>query len=262
MSKKFESKSFGITFRPRLGLSSATEERLLNWVKKQDYGHLYIEKEGCERHAHIQVWSDDFMKRDSVQKAMNRILVDTVEFDDLKDKREQLSAAIKVKMMYNDWLRNYCEDNRDKNDDSFSDSVFESLPVDTTDYYPSQEEQEFIEAKANAVDNYMFKLEQKFLETELDPSKENIAEFLSDIMFNKREVQTMRKQIDRINLCNTLYNYVNKIIDKKLFLSKEEQITEEEKTEIEYGKLEEKVSKKLGLDVDIFRKKMDNYIID
>ena len=72
----------------------------------------------------------------------------------------------------------------------------------------------------------------------------------------------MRKQIDRINLCNTLYNYVNKIIDKKLFLSKEEQITEEEKTEIEYGKLEEKLSKKLGLDVDIFRKKMDNYIID
>lgn len=262
MANKFESKSFGITFRPRLGLSSATEERLLKWLKRQDYGQMCIEKEGCERHAHIQVWSDDFMKRDSVQKAMNRILVDTVEFDDLEDKRKQLKHAICVKMMYNDWLRSYCEDNRDKNDDSPVDSVFDSLPVDTTDYYPSQEDQDFIQAKANAVDNYMFKLEQKFLETESEPTKENIAEFLSDIMFNKREVQTMRKQIDRINLCNTLYNYVNKVIDKKLFLSKEEQITEEEKNEIQYEKLEEKVSKKLGLDVDVFRKKMENYIID
>lgn len=262
MARKFEAKSFGITFRPRLGLSPDSEERLLKWLKKQPYGQMCIEKAGVERHAHIQVWSDDFMKRDSIQKAMNRILTETVEFEDSEDKRKQLKHAIKVKMCYNDWLRSYCEDNRDKNDDSPVDSVFDSLPVDTTDYYPSQDEQEFIQAQANAVDNYMFKLEQKFLETELDPSKENIAEFLSDMMFNKRELQTMRKQIDRINLCNTLYNYINKVIDKKLFLSKEEQLTEEEKSELEYEKLEEKVSKKLGLDIDKFREKMENYIVE
>ena len=252
MSKKFEAKSFGITFRPRCGLSASTEERLIKWLNKQPYCHLVIEKSGVDRHAHMQIWSDDLLKRDSIQKTMNRILVDTVEFHDDKDKREQLRHAIKVKMCYNDWLRSYCEDNPDKDDESPRDSVLESVPVDTTDYYPTEQEQALIHAQSTAVDNYMYKLEQKFLETDASPTKTNIATFLSDMMFNTREIQTMRKQIDRINLCNTLYNYINKIIDTNLFLSKEESLSLGSYQE----QLEVDIAQKLSMDVEIFRNKI------
>ena len=72
------------------------------------------------------------------------------------------------------------------------------------------------------------------------------------MMFNTREIQTMRKQIDRINLCNTLYNYVNKIIDTNLFLSKEESLSLGSYQE----QLEVDIAQKLSMDVEIFRNKI------
>lgn len=252
MSKKLEAKSLGITFRPRSGLSSLSEERLIKWLKKQDYGELVAEKEGHERHCHIQIWNENPVQKDSVRKAMNRILTDTVEFESDTDRSNQLRHAIDIKMCYNDWLANYCIENIDKKDEA-SAIRYSSIPDDTTSYYPSEEEQKFIQASATAVDGYMFKLEQKFLETEKEPTKDNIAEFLSDMMFNQREIQTMRKKIDRINLCDTLFNYINKVVDKKLFLGKEE------KTEQQI--LEETIEKKMGLEPGYFKKKNSNDIV-
>ena len=68
-------KSFGITIRPKSGVSpdSLFESKILKAIKRYDYYHCVAEKSGIERHLHFQIWSNDEKRKGDIKKTFTRI---------------------------------------------------------------------------------------------------------------------------------------------------------------------------------------------
>jgi len=116
-----------------------------------------------------------------------------------------------------------CKDYDLKADDE-SIIVHLGRPFDTDPYYASEEEQEKLQRKANAIDKRMASLELLWEEwseaKDMDLTHENVGTFLSDMMFNERKIMTMCKTVDMRNLCRTLFHYISKTVDSSLFYKK------------------------------------------
>lgn len=217
-------RSYCITFRPRNGLTDTTSAELIAWCKKQQYAFYAEEKFAEARHAHIQVWYDEPRERGTICKAMQRIGSRTVEeWDDAQLK--VLRSGVKI--AYSDWYLDYLAENDQKQDDEKSEILYDNPPQDTIPYYATQEDQEALKAKANAVDKRMYSLEQKFNEWntgEYDITINLVARFLADQMFNSRTIEVKIHQRDRVALCTSLYSYITRSADPTLFLVKDKKL--------------------------------------
>lgn len=218
-----EFKSFGITIniKPGIQKDSKLELHLLKACKTANYYQVVSEKSGVERHLHIQLWFDDKKKKGDVKRKFERILSKEM-FWDADHKRH----AIKIKICYNDWILNYCEENELKlNGSDNSELLLDNIPATTEDYYPSEEEQEKIMNKANAVDQkfyhwlelwneYEFKIEQ--------PKLIDIANFLGDMMFKSKKIQVIVDDKARKNNCKCLLAYIQGYKSPELFMTNSE----------------------------------------
>lgn len=218
-------RSYCITFRPRNGLSNTTSAELISWCKKQPYAFYAEEKSDEARHAHIQVWYDEPRERGTICKAMQRIGSRTVtDWDDAQLK--VLRSGVKI--AYSDWYLDYLAENMEKTDTEKSVIKYEHPPEDTIPYYATQEDQEALQAKANAVDKRMYSLEQKFNEWNENQYEELtirlVAKFLADQMFNSRTIEVKIHQRDRVALCTSLYSYITRSADPSLFLVKDKKM--------------------------------------
>ena len=215
-----KSKSFGITIRPKCGVlsNSAFQDKILKACKSADYYQCVSEKEDVERHLHIQLWYNEPKYKGDIKKKFERICAKEM-FWDADHKRH----CIKIKFCYNDWILNYCEENDIKLD--ASELLLDNMPAITDDYYPSEDEQEKMLNKSQAVDQKFYRWEELWNEYEHkvdNPELIDIAKFLGDMMFKSRKIQVIVDDKARKQNCVCLLAYIQKSKSAKLFLTKEQ----------------------------------------
>lgn len=219
-------RSFGITIRPRGGLTDVLQTALKAYCAKCNYASMITEKEDSEKHAHIQVWCNDGKYKGDVKRAFVRICEKYIDDWDIAQKK----YCIYIKICYNNWIENYCEDNDIKIDDN--EIIYDNKPLYDEEFYPSMEEQDAVKSKINAVDKYYHDLSIKFNDWILDNNSDKIldnitigiiAKFLAWAMFDEKIIKVKKDKRDRINLCRNLYLYVSKNASAFDFLNKEDE---------------------------------------
>ena len=144
--------TYSFTLRPKDGLTHSIKSDLLTYMKKQPFSFLVYEKEGMECHAHGQVFYNKETNKNTLDRALDRILK--------KNKVDYIKKyAICVKPAYNDdFINNYLLNNDDKVNDK-SEVAYKNMPSDTSIYYPNKTQQEEYQEKAK-----LKKLSYKLLE--------------------------------------------------------------------------------------------------
>lgn len=229
MSAAGKYRSFAITFRPKLGIikGGALEKKLISYFSKFEYASYIFEKEAEARHFHGQLWLPELKTKGDIKKQMLRFGESCIVDWDLAQKK----VAICVCICYNSWFDNYCLENELKLDEH-SDTCSHRPPLIEDEYYPTEEEQDAVKKKANAVDqrfhSYKVLWEERFdyVPTDLMP----VANFLHDLMFIEKLIPVVIDKKARINICECLYFYLQdtRSVDAVLlgaatFLSKEKE---------------------------------------
>jgi hypothetical protein len=216
-------KSYALTIRPKNGLSRETEKEVLKYLKKQHHAFAVLEGEDESRHLHGQIWFENPKVKGDLRVSLNRICERTIE-DWCPAQKKVLSGGIKI--AYNDsWSEDYCQKENDPR------IIFNNPPEDASEYYPSEEEQEKVQAKANAVDARYHRLSEKFKEQHPEwqiykyprlTRKEKVARFLIDAMFvSKTEIVIADKKA-RFQLCDCLTSYIYSVGTLDMFINSEE----------------------------------------
>ena len=198
-------RSFTITIRPKLGLSVKTEEDVLKYLEKQHHAFAVIEGEDESRHLHGQVWLKNPRKKGDFNKSIERICERTI--DDWTP-AQLLVLRGGTKYAYNDdFVENYCQ--KEENPEI----IFNNPPAgDTSEYYPSEEDQNKIQAKANAVDKKFHNWETKFHEWYTQDRQVrlgDVARWMSHAMFKEKSIQVIVDKKNRVQNCKSLYLYIN-----------------------------------------------------
>lgn len=144
-----KSLSFAITVRPLNGLSSETEKRIVSWLSKIPLGIAVIEMDGLPgRHLHAQIWLKDSRTKSSIKTTLQRICKATIA-DWTPCQERVLNQG--VKFAYNDtFYQEYLLDNPDKPEPVKI--IYDNVPSDRQDYYPTIEQQVQWKSRAAAVD--------------------------------------------------------------------------------------------------------------
>lgn len=196
-------KSFGITIRPKNGSFSGLEDNIKNYCVNFNH-QIVAEKEGVNRHLHLQLWFDSERKKSHVKQAFTRIL-EKYDWWDQDHKRH----CIKCKLCYNDWIQEYCLEHDSKGDPY--ELISCDIPEVTSSYYPSEEEQKKLMDKSNSMNLRLYTLKELY---EGEIKRENVARFLAKQFYVEDKFSIPPKKIDRINLCNNLYMYLRAHMDK------------------------------------------------
>ncbi|AXH79057.1 MAG: hypothetical protein [Circular genetic element sp.] len=213
-------KSFAITVRPRDGITDKTVTALTKWFKALPYSVAVLEMQSEARHLHAQIWFNEPKTKGDISKQIHRICDRTIsEFD-----TSQLKVLRQgIKIAYSDWYLDYLVDNDNKTDDAHI--IIDNPPEKTLDFYPTEEEQDKLQNKINAVDPRMYALEQSFLERYPDNlTLKAVAQFLSEEMFVNRTIKCVLQQRDRTALCKTLHAYINKSNSIDYFITQDPKI--------------------------------------
>lgn len=199
-------RSFAATVRTREGISEDALSAYLKWFKDK-LVFAVVEKEGSEKHLHFQVWYDEPKRRVDVDKQVKRIAKrHTSDWDEAQAKH-----AVKVKVAYNDWYLSYLAENDLKPDDP--NIIYNKPPDDTVDYYPTEEEDERMLARASATDQFYHELKEKYdkyaEENEItNPTLRNIARYLHHRQYVQKDMKVTRDSKIAKGMCITLHTYV------------------------------------------------------
>lgn len=179
MSSVSKYRAYGFTVRPINGVTDEVVKRYTEWVERQAGWYLCTEKEGSERHIHCGVYFEEPRTRGDVVKAIVRILKRGSVTD-----AECRVARSGVRIMYSD---DFIDQYLNKDVDSVCVSM--DLGIRRKDYYPTQEEQDRVQARA--VDPVLQKYESlwnEWDEKEDNPSKDLVKYFCVDMWFKSRQV--------------------------------------------------------------------------
>lgn len=236
-----EFRSFAITLRPKMGVKKdgTLEKNVLKWCADQDYAIVCAEKELEERHLHIQIWLDKPRTKGNVKTFFRRQL-------DKLDDGSITKHAICIKIAYSDWVEDYCEENELKPEDIQENIIYESIPLKTSDYYASEEEQEKFKKIANAKDQQLCQLEEWWHEDmgqTYRPTLWNVSRFITKVMCFDRKIRVIRAKRDRESLCICLHAYINKMCSPEF--------TYPNNYKPDYIRAEEMLEKSLGSNVTI-----------
>lgn len=232
-------KSFAYTFSPSQ-LNMESVDALVNWSQKQSFSVLVLEnKEGGKLHAHGQIWCNDGRAKHKVKDALIKIGERTDKNWDFDHK----CNAVNVKFAYNDdFVTNYICDNDIKTNDDTDIRVWNVPDGDSSRFYPTQEEQEAIKNKSNAVDLYMYELEVLYKEWEKDNNPDvdtyiwTVGKFLGDMMFKSRRIKVMRDPKHRKDLAKSLLLYIKKSTSCYNFMFEEDKELFQNAKQLEYTK--------------------------
>lgn len=197
-------RSFAVTVRPQLGLSDETLEALNKYAESQDHAYAVVEKEGHEKHWHAQFWYDKPKPRGRVAEAMARICQRTIP----GWSKPQLKVLRNgVRIAYSDWHLSYLEHNEDKEPANVQ---VENAPLDTSPYYPTEDEQAALQAKVNAADPEYHRLATMFREDcdEEKPNERTVALWLAKKMLVEKSISIIRQKRDRLQKTRMLWLYI------------------------------------------------------
>lgn len=194
-----------MTVRPKNGLHGEYDEKVIQWIRKQDYFIYNYEKEAEARHLHAQIFCDTARTKSDVQKALKRI---AMKYDPDWDAASQKVLSQGVKIAYNDnFMDNYItKDNEIQMD-------YYNAPNNTEEYYPSEAEQKTAMERANARDTFFHSL--KVLWDEYKPEYEphqntlkDIGEFIYDMMFVEKKISVITDDRRRKQTIKALQHYL------------------------------------------------------
>lgn len=196
--------SFAFTVRPLLGVpeDSALEQDFISIFRKNP-GFICAEKSGPERHLHGQV----FFKKGKRKYDFNRDFLIKICKKNLDNWDPQQERVLKsgTKIAYNnDFYTEYCNK---------SDSVIlvDNFPIDALTYYPTQEEQDKVRARANAKDakyHHLSELWDEYASTRYFPTLQNVATFMYHIMFISKTYNVIEDPRRRSQTTKALLEYL------------------------------------------------------
>ena len=214
-------KSYCITVRPKAGLHGSYAEAIEKYIRKQKYFVYNYEKEDEARHIHAQIFFDDPVRKSNIQTALKRI---AEKHDKDWDPASRKVLVSGVKIAYNDnFMDNYIT----------KDSEVETLnwnpPADTEDYYPSEAEQNAVQARANARDQYFHRLSELWHlrypdYTVHSNTLKDIGLFIYDQMFIDRMIPVIRDDRQRKQIVKAAMHYIypyNMSVNSYMFTQEE-----------------------------------------
>jgi len=218
-------KSYCFTIRPRLGLTKLTEEAVKKWMLKQDYAYATIEMEDEARHLHGQIWLDEPRMRGVVNKSLKLICEKTID-DWNSAQAKVLSSGTKI--AYDDFYTSYLIDADKKKDDEIN-VIVDKVPDITSDYYPTEEEQEKVKNSCNAIDKRYHKLNEMYEEwlkgrasAERDWTLWTVSLFINEVMFKTKKIPVIQdaRVCRQMVKCLHAYNHGNMNLNH--FMGKED----------------------------------------
>jgi len=196
--------AYSVTIRPKDGLTDKDIDLCMNVVRKQCIGWKFItEKTEAERHAHIACYLKAAQDYSQWKKKWKNAL--EPEWDK-RGNGTMFNVAYKHKLMYNDdWVSKYME----KGDNT---EVIETLmPENHMEYYMDIERKE---KRVKVADEMMQRLEQlwmQYMGMNAQSDGKACADFLCDIMYNKRVYRCINDDRKRHQLAKGLSRYLNRV---------------------------------------------------
>lgn len=191
-------KAFAFTIRPKEGLTDPLKEEFLNWVKKKDGGFIVLEGEGTSLHMHGGMFLETETSKSNFNMQLQR------HFE--RHRQDGDSTRVQrggTRILYNmKFLTDYLskEDSR---------VIYESVPENVDEYFPSDLEQE--KAKKSSVDSvlaqYEFLLREQFVYEKYE-DVEKIDEHLFDIWFVKKLMKAPREKKKKRELSDNLKRWM------------------------------------------------------
>lgn len=206
-------KSFAFTVRPRSGLQTTLEEALVKWISKH-YGFLCTEMEDEAKHAHGVVYLEKPKTKGDLNKSLEAICARCVPD---WDANQNMVLRRGTKICYND---NFIDEYLSKEDHV----IYSNIPENTSEYYPSKEEQEKVMNKTHAVDKkyhqweYDFKQSEYFEKFKTRPIQLYVSEFLCDMMFVSKKYPVVSCPKKRKEYAKSLYLYVSEEVNGSEFM--------------------------------------------
>lgn len=212
MSNDKKYKAWSFTLRPALGAQSALQEAVVGWLKKQPYGFACLEmpEDDTARHIHGCVWKHkEPCRKGEINTALQRICERSVPD---WSPAQQLVLRRGTRIMYNDdWIENYLS----KDEDTIV--LYNVPPEDTSEFYPSEDEQKAVINKSAAVDKKFHDWSVQFFEwyensnisKTNDISKYVISLFMSDMMYVSKKWNVITDGKKRRDVCTSLFYYVS-----------------------------------------------------
>ena len=129
-----------VTLRTKVGIRDTFLKKVMNWCERQEYCYMVSEQNEGEdsKHLHIQTWSTEGNRRNTMEVAFSRFLKGCYDKE-----QYNLSRARLIKIAYSDWWQSYLD-----KDNSIL--LYSKLPQDTSEFYPSEEDQLKIIEKSKA----------------------------------------------------------------------------------------------------------------
>lgn len=211
-------KSFCITIRPKCGLNDTVISAFDNWIRTKCFGGVYVfEMEDVCKHLHAQVFfktprSKSNVKKDIVKYVQN----ETTDPDWSSSANKVLGGGIRI--AYN---KDFSETYMTKDNVKFE---YCNIPDNEDDYYPTQEEQECVLAKAHTKNPIFLKLKTIWKEEQHDVllTEHAVAKFLQRLVYEDRLCYIMNKK-SRIEQRRGLYCYMARNKSGDLYMTQEEQ---------------------------------------
>ena len=224
MSNKY--RSFAITIRPLNGLVPDTEyeARVLAYIKKAEHYVYAFEMENTARHIHAQVWFTSPRSINDIRKTFFRI-GEQHDPDWGFSSKKVTSKGIKI--AYNDDFIDYITKQYTTPD--WSTAPLANIPLDTSQYYPSKEEQAEVMAKSainKAADPYFARLKHIWEQENPDyvftfPKTEliDIPHFYFKHMFDEKTIPVIRDAKNRKASCKCLYYYIFPVYQREAMIT-------------------------------------------
>lgn len=203
-------RSYCCTVRPRNGICDDRLKLYKIWAEKQLGCYGVIEGQDETRHLHMQVWLENPRERGDVNTALVRIFK-RLDYEDNELKVLRRGTRI----AYNDGFV-----------DSYLDKggtvVFDNKPENTSEFYPTIEEQERVQNRSHAVDPYFHDLDEEYIkwgqEEEISDFlwyEDFAIQFLAYKMFEARTMKVVRdrKQRRQLGICLAAYHSRNINVD-------------------------------------------------
>lgn len=215
--------SFTFTIRPRCGVGEEIQQIFEKFlIKNFEFHFLCAEMEDEARHLHGQVWFPNSRKKGDFKKTLQRVQ-EKCDPDWSPASSKVLAGGIKIAYSSN-WVEEYLT-----KEDGW---ILNNPPEYEDKYYPSQEEQESVKAKANAVDSAFHHWSVLYKESQFNDlplSKESVAMWFHDAMFCSKKIRVQIDSRKRIQNRDCLYHYLRENPDgwKCTFKSKAEKDSEQ-----------------------------------
>lgn len=198
-----EFKAFAFTVRPKEGVKDdgIIENKIIKYIQKY-HGFIVAEKEGLSRHLHGVIYFDKPKRKRDLYIVLKGYQEEEQGTELNYNEERVLKGGLRI--AYND---DFYTEYTNKPDSIL---ILDNLPDDTSNYYPSEQEQAKVKRRSNAVDqtyNHLLELWNESGRTEL--TENSVKIFMYEMMYVKKLIKVIEDRKKFNQRCISLYHYIN-----------------------------------------------------